>query len=85
MGVVALVEEQKVAQQRAVRQCRRGFGTMACVAHDHRGLELGERSPRGCAILSGSGQGGAECQTARERETHQRQQEQAEDRTLDQG
>jgi hypothetical protein len=84
MRVVGLVEEQNVIQQGSLWQLRRGSGIMARMAHDHRGPELGEgvRGP-----ISGvcDWQGGAECQAARQGETHQRQEQQAKDGTLDQG
>jgi hypothetical protein len=84
MRVVGLVEEQKVIEQRSLWRLRRGCGIMARVAHDHRGPELGQGVWRPISSVC-DGQGGAECQAARQGETHQRQQQQAEDGTLDQG
>lgn len=83
MGVVGLVEQQKVAQQWRLRPGRRRCLIMTRMAEDHRRLKLGQRigGMRGV----GGGQGGAQGEPARQGKTHERQQQQAQQGTLDQG
>lgn len=86
MRVVGLVEKQEVTPQRMLRHRRRGVMTMTDVAHDHRRPKFGERISRVCSILGAAdGQRGAKRQAACQGKAHQRQKQQAQDGTLNQG